>query len=206
MEQTSRNNSWVRIALVLLGIYAALKAVWGLDPIIKHMVMNFPRSGEQARVFILASCGLLATPIALLACGGVLIRWCDRIAGRINPSSGELVAGLEKAAYTIASTFCGIMVLSSSIPNLAAIAVNMCISGAPDTIKDSLSRHNWTVGVYTLLQTAIGAYLLIGAPRIVKWQMARSSAPACLAGRQAEEDPRLEQSESEEEEEGSEGS
>jgi len=171
MTEKQNIAPWVRIACVVLGLFAIVRAVEVLHPVINVLSM-LPREGFDRTELFWALLGTIPAPSVLLAGGYCLIRYSCYLSTRIAHSADQQLPSWEYAAYRLAFTFAGILVISWALPRLGQVALNLTSRDNP--MSEEMRRSAWNSLLWLVVQSAIGAYLVIGAPHIIKWQTRRS--------------------------------
>jgi len=92
---------------------------------------------------------------------------------RLGHNADEQIPYWEFAAYRLAFTFAGILIISWALPRLGQVAMNLTIRNIPLAGPQTGSALNSLL--WLIVQCAIGVYLIIGAPYIIKWQTKRPS-------------------------------
>lgn len=191
MGDKSAKDTWVRIALVLMGVFAAVLAVEQLNPVV-NVLAQVPTDGWETSM-MWTILGVLVAPIALLICSFVLIRYCHSLAIVVTrPARNKVVPYWEQAAYRLGSTICGILVISWALPRAGQIGFSMAWRQDPEVsayLRPDVERSIWISLVYMGLQTLIGVYLLWGAPHLVKWQLRRIALSVGGNGTEQLEEP-----------------
>jgi hypothetical protein len=89
--------------------------------------------------------------------------------------------------FRVVLAFCGLLVLSGAIEFLIRAAafvtvapriiVNMIVHKYVDEVFN-MPTWSWLRLIVNLAEAALGIYLVLGAPRFVRWQMSKFYAPA----------------------------
>ncbi len=175
------DSSLVRVGCVVLGGFAILKAFELLNPAV-NMLSMLPRGGTNWYELLWAVVGTAIVPALLAATGLRLIRHADDLAARISECHDVPVPQWEYAAYRLAATFCGILVLGWSAPRLGNLVHNWyltsssSVEGYPPDIASSMVRQIPMQIIWTAVQFTMGLYLLLGAPHLVRWQLRRAAS------------------------------
>ena len=116
-------------------------------------------------------------PVSLIALGCILIFVPPR---RFHqPQAGQAVQdGLGLSTHEIcliAATFAGVIILGWAMPKLFHTVINFTLS--EDSLRrEYLIRRTWPTVVGFVLQAALGFYLFLGAPHLVRWQVERTES------------------------------
>lgn len=166
--------TWIRATITVIGIFAAVLAVARLDSAINILAL-FPREEPHAELWW-SLAGASIGPVLLLVSAFFFIRYCDRIAVLVLKDNDSAVPYWERAAHRLVMIACGVLVISWALPDAAQIAQNMAMSQSertPDQLRDDVQRSTWLALTHMIIQTIIGAYLIVGAPYFVKWNVRR---------------------------------
>ena len=170
MNQTPDTNSWVRIAFVLLGIFAIIMGVWTSIPVVRSLAY-IPLEGWNAELAWILVVTLLA-PAVMCVCAYILIRYCHHFASRLNAYAACSVPYWERAVYRLLSTFFGILLIALALPELGQVVLNLMSAERFEGQMD-LRTSAIALIVRISIQTLFGLYLLLGAPHLIKWQLRR---------------------------------
>ncbi|MHC4155705.1 MAG: hypothetical protein ACYST6_12390 [Planctomycetota bacterium] len=175
---TNRENidTWARAAVVLIGVVAIVRGVEMLDPVV-HILSLFAKEPEQIPELFWALVATVVAPGVLFYCGYLLIRYCQTISARLCNTAGKPGPYWEYAAYRLGFMLCGILVISWALPRLGQVCHNLAIRG--DLVgehREYLRQSAWVMLLWAFIQCAIGVYLIIGSPHIIKWQMKRGES------------------------------
>jgi len=169
-KANSTSTIWMRNGLILIGIYAIIEAVAQLLPTMKILAEMQPYGimhlGAGWALF-----GFFATP-ATLAFLGIYLIWNSHKITAYNYDDFETRTTWEPIAYKLAATFCGILILSLSLPMVGEFASSLAYWVFTDRSIHGLSCL--ISAIWISIQIGLGAYLIYGAPHIVRWQINRN--------------------------------
>jgi len=126
--------------------------------------------------------------LSVLACR--LLFWSDAWVERMIGPADEDVPAVSRiravGGFRVVLLFCGLLVLSGRIEILIRAAafitvapkiiVNMIVYKHVDKVF-YMPVSTWVRLIVNLCKTALGIYLVLGAPRFVRWQMSKFYAP-----------------------------
>ena len=172
MTNRENTDTWVRIAIVLIGMVAILRGVEVLHPVV-NILMMFPREGVEFRELLRALFGTLIAPSVLIFGGCILIRYCQNISVRLCNTPSKPTPYWEYATYRLGFMLCGILAISWALPKLGQVCHNLAIRDNPMSVNLNLRQSAWITLFWLCIQCGIGGYLIAGSPNIIKWQMKR---------------------------------
>jgi len=113
--------------------------------------------------------------------------WVERMIGPCDEDMPPVSCILVVGGFRVALVFCGLLILSGRIEILIRVAafivvapkiiVNMIIHKHVDGVFYMPGR-SWLRLIISLAKAALGIYLVLGAPRFLRWQMSKFYAPA----------------------------
>ena len=114
--------------------------------------------------------------------------WVERMIGAADEEDAPPVSRIRAVGgFRVVLLFCGLLVLSGRIEILIKalafivvapkIIVNMIIHKYVDGVFYMPAR-SWLRLIVDLVKAALGIYLILGAPRFLRWQMSKFYAPA----------------------------
>ena len=162
---------WVRAAWVAIGVFAMVRAVEVLHPAINMLAM-LANKGMNYDVILWGLVGSLPAPTVLLVGGYCLIRHSPYLTMWATRKADQQIPYGEYAAYRLAFTLAGILTISWALPRLGEVTVNLASQDSP--FGEEYRRSAWNTLLWLVVQCGIGAYLIIGAPHIIRWQHGRS--------------------------------
>ena len=130
--------------------------------------------------------GILAPLIASALAPAILLGIClhlitrsDAIAQKLFPNENPGPTQIERAIYRVAFTSIGILILAWTFPTFVHAVGNTFIENAdsniwPDDFYNQFTFYNLPYIVAFGVQFGLAAYLVRGAPHLVKWQTSRS--------------------------------
>jgi hypothetical protein len=187
MTNNVGTQTWVRMGCVGLGVFAILQGVILLQKGIAA-ISSISALSESFSMHILQWILLLlanaAGPIALLAMGYLLIRHAPHLAVRLQRTSMYATPYWEPLVYKLVLAISGIVALTWGLSHFGEAVMNYIIlSQAKYSRSDSMIYYQtqqrfmvWGNFIRGVIQILIGGYLLLGAPRLVKWQIRRKIA------------------------------
>ena len=165
----------IRFGFVVSGILAIYLAINNFLPNLTAMSMvTLLDSKSEAWSFLIST---TIAPAILTILAFVLIRYSDNLARRLVPDAVVGMPEFESSLYRVVFTGCGVLVLSWALPRIAQVLSNIFMmhgDSVPNNMHRQLTESNWISIIYFCLQSAIGLYLIVGAPHLVKWQVNRS--------------------------------
>lgn len=182
MSDKAKIGAWVRAGFVLLGAFAIVLAVELVNPVINVLAFSLAEdSHHEGRELFAVLIGTIVAPGALFGCGYYLIRNCSLLSKRLLKVDNETIPYWEYAAYRLGFTLVGILYLSWILPVLGVIASNLAL-GNDFSMAEQYRRDAWVNLVWFGVQGAIGVYLVVGAPHIIRWQAKRRGDVTCEGG------------------------
>lgn len=113
--------------------------------------------------------------------------WVERMIGPADEDMPPVSRIRAVGGFRIVLAFCGLLVLSGTIELLIRAAafivvapkiiVNMIINKCVDGVF-YMPAWSWLRLIVDLAEAALGIYLVLGAPRFVRWQMSKFYASA----------------------------
>ena len=173
MSQNMNSVSWVRIAFVLIGVLALVMAIKTVDPAVKMLTIGLLEERDSDGELLWVIVATLVAPVVLCICAYIFVRYCHYFAARVAHLSKDRITYWEEAAYRLAFTVAGILLLAFSLPSLGQVVHNLMARNFSEEYRLHLVASAWAMTIRLSVQTAFGIYLLYGAPHIVKWQTTR---------------------------------
>jgi len=192
---------WLRNGLVILGVFSVVLAIRHSLPLV-----NLFLSQDFEEVFALKNIWpaffYVATPGILFVIGFTLVRRSHVITAFTAGEDNHQVMQWEPAAYKLASVFAGILVLAYSLPKFGVYLIHMTTSYhtyIEDTPTSDFIVHIMPTIAWYFIQFSFAAYLLYGAPHLVRLHLVydidedeesstdRSDDP-CTAGQDSQQD------------------
>lgn len=172
-----RTRSLAEIGLALIGVHTIARAILQVQhPITRFALYRRFGYGENVLPRLLLA---LSIPIALLAFACVLIGYRKSIAARLvpgevshEPQTPKPSGRWEPSAYRLGFVLMGVLVISWSIPVLVDSLIGMAHAVRTAQVRWS----DWRQVIAFMCQIAFGVYLLLGAPGLLGWLLARSGA------------------------------
>ena len=167
-----------RAGLIASGVLGIVLTAFAMLPsfgeYVTHAAMNYQR-GILAPLIASA----LAPAITLGICW-YLITGSDSIAQRLFPDESPDSTQTERAIYRVVFTSMGILMLVSTFPSFIHAIGNTFVENAesnlwPDDFYNQFTFYNLPYIVAFIVQFALAIYLIIGAPRLIRWQTSRNS-------------------------------
>ena len=168
-----------RLALTALGVFIFLRSM-GCVQLVGFMGDKWGPRLCSLGIFLLLS---------FLACRFLFWSdaWIARMIGPCDEESPPVSCIQAVGGFRIVLVFCGLLILSGRTEILIRAAafivvapkiiVNMIASKSVDKVFYMPGR-SWVGLIVNLAKAALGIYLILGAPRFVRWQMGRFYAPA----------------------------
>ena len=114
--------------------------------------------------------------------------WVERMIGAADEEDAPPVSRIwAVGGFRVVLVFCGLVILSGRIEILIRavafivvapkIIVNMIVSKSVDKVF-YMPGWSWVRLIVDLAKAALGIYLILGAPRFVRWQMSKFYTPA----------------------------
>jgi hypothetical protein len=113
--------------------------------------------------------------------------WVERMIGPGDEDEPAIGTLASVGGFRIVLVFCGLLILAGRIEFLVRAAafivvapkiiVNMIVYRYVDTVF-YMSGREWLRLIVNLARAVLGIYLVLGAPRFVRWQVGKSYAPA----------------------------
>ena len=175
MTNRENTDTWVRAAIVLLGMIAILRGVEVLHSAVNILTM-FSREGVDFRELSGAFIGTIIAPSVLIFGGCYLIRNCQNISARFCNTPGTPAPYWEYAAYRLGFMLCGILAISWALPKLGQVFHNLAVNDSWVAQKWNTRRSAWVTLFWLSIQCGMGVYLIVGSPSIIKWQMKRGES------------------------------
>jgi hypothetical protein len=176
MEKTKKVTRSVRTAFVFLGVIAVVCGITLLNPIRHILSMLTNEAPFDYTELFWNFVGSIPAPTVLFIGGLCLIRYSNYLSVRLSRNADDKIPYWEFAAYRLAFTFAGILIISWALPRLGQVAVDFAVRNIPlvgPQAGSSLNSLFWLS-----FQCAFGAYLIIGAPHNIKWQTHRTNQTA----------------------------
>ncbi len=167
-----------KAGLVSLGIYTVVTLCWYLTHVIPSF--NLPSYLVGTLCFTVFAVFFAVITFFLIFNNDSLARKMAGPGDQLNPATEALWLA---ASLRLASVFCGLILLSASIPTirnvlLVPIRIRPFINeiflfdSYPKTLLLPFSK--WCAIIYNLLKLILAVYLLCGAPHFVRWQFRHS--------------------------------
>ncbi|MEM7457609.1 MAG: hypothetical protein AAF456_24985 [Planctomycetota bacterium] len=169
----------IRFGFISAGILALYISIADFIPNIVGLSMLALLEPVPDQISFLVSVAI--APCILLFLAYKLIRNSDQLARKLVPEGSNDVSTIEAAIYRVILTACGVVVLSWALPQIGQVLSNIIVTQQedyPPEFRGMLTESNWGGIVYFCIQSAIGAYLIWGAPHLVKWQVDRAHGEA----------------------------
>jgi len=175
----SRMHLIAKLALTALGLLVLVESL---------RYLRFVGAVGPASVPSLCSLGVFLL-LSVLACR--LLFWSEAWVNRMVGTGDEDVRQVSRVSvvggFRVVLLFCGLLVLSGTIELLIRAAafivvapkiiVNMIINKCVDGVF-YMPAQSWLRLIVDLAEAALGIYLVLGAPRFVRWQMSKFYASA----------------------------
>jgi len=164
--------------LVSLGIYAVVTLCWYLTHVIPSF--NFPSCLIGILCFAVFTVFIAVITFFLIFNNDSLARKMAGPDDQLNPTTKALWLA---ASLRLASVFCGLILLSTSIPTIRNVLLvpirigplineNFLFDSFPKSLL--LPFPKWCAIIYNFLKLTLAVYLLCGAPHFVRWQSRHS--------------------------------
>lgn len=163
--------AFIRALIGVVGVLAIVLSVVHLESVV--FILRF---GTAAPVALWELClsvlVALVVPVALLALGLVLIFMPPHRLTELPPEQTQTQGSAltPVAICRIVSVFCGVLVLAWALPKLSGTALTWI---AFKEYRTGYFSRNWPFVLSNALQVALGVYLFLGAPHVVRWQVRR---------------------------------
>jgi len=167
-----------KAGLVSLGIYAVVTLCWYLTHVIPSF--NLPSGLVGTLCFTVFAIFIAVTTFFLIFNNDSLTRKMAGPGDQLNPATEALWLA---ASLRVATVFCGLILLSTSIPTirnilLVPIRIGPLINeiflfdSFPKSLLFPFSK--WCAIIYNFLKLILAVYLLCGAPHFLRWQFRHS--------------------------------
>ena len=182
----NRMQAWARIMLVMMGLYGVI-CLWRVLWLYSSSILIYWRT-DKAFEFSLTSVLYFAITSLFIVLAVVfvyqLIFRADKWATRIIDSWDEEMPANEvfwlAACYRIAAVVLGIVILYWTLPSIIGVCHGLLVEiGYAEMAREQwLARHASYLDnlVGTVLRLALSAYLICGAPHVVRWQVKKTVA------------------------------
>lgn len=167
-----------KAGLVSLGIYAVVTLCWYLTHVIPSF--NLPSCLVGTLCFTVFAVFIAVTTFFLIFNNDGMARKMAGPGDQLNPATEALWLA---ASLRVATVFCGLILLSTSIPTIRNILLVPIRIGPLineiflfDSFPKSLLLPfpKWYAIIYNFLKLILAVYLLCGAPYFVRWQSRHS--------------------------------
>ena len=177
-QRMTRMQLIAKSDLVSLGIYAVVTLCWYLTHVIPSF--NLPSCLVGTLCFTVFAVFIAVTTFFLIFNNDSLARKMAGPGDQLNPATKALWL---TASLRVASVFCGLILLSASIPtirNILLVPIRIrpfineifLFDSYPKTLLMPFSK--WCKIIYNFLKMILAVYLLCGAPHFVRWQFRHS--------------------------------
>lgn len=177
-QQITRMQIIAKAGLVSLGIYAVVTLCWYLTHVIPTFNLPSPLFGILC--FTVFAVFFAVITFFLIFNNDSLARKMAGPGDQLNPTAKALWL---YASLRVATIFCGLILLSTSIPtirNILLVPIRIrpfineifLFDSYPKTLLMPFSK--WCKIIYNFLKLILAVYLLCGAPYFVRWQSRHS--------------------------------
>jgi len=169
-----------KAGLVSLGIYAIVTLCWHLSCLTP--LFDFPSLLTSILFYAAFAVFIAVIVFFLIFNNNDLARKIVGPEEELNPTAKALWL---TASLRLAVVFCGLILLSTSIPTILSILLSpihirtwvnelFLFRGFPKSLMFPFRK--WCTLIYDFLKTILAIYLLCGAPHFVRWQLRHSIA------------------------------
>ena len=111
-------------------------------------------------------------------------KWAKKVVGDCSEGTGTVKVDWVVASFRITLLFCGLLIMSGSIDFLlSCLAFVMRFPKVPEGIimfrgvdsSLSMSPYAWMQLFIEVCKVTLGTYLILGAPRFVRWHIKKSA-------------------------------
>ena len=179
-------QAFIRALIGVVGVFAIVRGLEQLHNLamVSGMALLWAgRSGSQFH-WVWPAITSALVPAALIAVGvKLLVSPPQRLLGTPAETEPATDSGLSPwAVCHITAAFAGVLILCWALPRISQLAyvglmrisANFTIDG--QMFGPSSPRLEWYQMAVTVLELALGVYLLLGAPRFVRWQVRKIEA------------------------------
>jgi hypothetical protein len=174
IDRLRKEHSFARALVGVAGVFLIVIGVEQIQPLSAAVGRVVGQTWYISRAWgLCVSLAIVLFPLGLGGLGFYLLR-----AHRIDTREGSPLAPTD--LWQIAAMFAGALVLSFAMPRLSQIVLNFNLNYAPGALgtREYIAVQHWTAVLSFILEIALGVYLLLGAPRLVRWHMSRIGASA----------------------------
>lgn len=174
IERLRQEQSFARALVAVAGVFLIVIGIEQIQPLSATVGRIAGDTCHISRAWGLSvSAAIVLFPLGLVGLGFYLVR-----AHRVDSRVGSGLAPTD--LWTIAAMFAGALVLSFALPRLSEIVGYFNLNYAPGAggVRRYIAIRNWTSVLSFILEVALGVYLVLGAPRLVRWHMGRIEASA----------------------------
>jgi hypothetical protein len=163
-----------KILMVILGLYGSFLIL--RDIMMYSMAFTKFSISSTSIVFLIS--GLLFSVLQVIIIYHLLVngdKWAAKIVGRLDKIESQEDISWIGEYYRIAAFVCGVLIFFWTIPAMISLIYLTSSSVhmgelAQEKIQASVHTNIWS----TILRLALSAYLICGAPHLVRWEVKKT--------------------------------